>query len=178
MPVIMRMTTVHAVAHRNKRTASELARIGWREQIAEAAHRLYDVDAEFFADAADEDLDRIGVAVKVLIVEMLDQFGARHHAAGMVHQIGQQPVFVRGQLDGVSIHRDASSAGVETNRPASELAFGVTGRTAQQRRHRNPAPCRSSGRARSGSARAWRGRRAATLPAPKCRPSWAGRYRG
>src|SRR5271168_2353502 len=117
MPVMIRMTTVQAVAQRNRRTASELARIGRREQITETAHRLDHIDAELLADAADEDLDRIGVAVEVLVVEMLDELGPRHHAAGMVHQVGQQPVFVRGKLDGVSIYRNAPSAGVETDRP-------------------------------------------------------------
>ena len=108
---------------------------GGREQIAEPAHGLDDVDAELLADAADEHLDGVGIAVEVLVVEMLDQFGARHHAAGVVHQIGQQPVFVAGELDRIAVDRDAAGAGVEPHRPAVELALGVAGRAAQQRAH-------------------------------------------
>ena len=39
------------------------------------------------------------VAIEVLLVQMLDDFAARDDAAGVMHEIGQQPVFVAGQLD-------------------------------------------------------------------------------
>src|ERR1700722_18724908 len=129
----MRITTVRPVAQRNRRNASELARIGRGEQIAETAHRLNHVDAELFADAPDKHLDGVGVAVEILVVKMLDQFGARHDPPGMVHQIRQQPVFVRRQLDRIAVDGDAPGAGVETNRPAGEFALGVTGGSAQPR---------------------------------------------
>src|SRR5262249_16871312 len=110
-PVINRMMTVEAVAETNRRSASELARIARRsEQVAEAAHRLDHVDAELLADTADEHLDRVRVAIEVLIVEVLDQLGARHHPAGVVHQIGEQPILVRCELDGRSIDGDAAGA--------------------------------------------------------------------
>src|SRR5690348_3432733 len=47
-----------------------------RQQIAEPTHGLDDVDVQLLADATDEHFDGVGVAVEVLIVEMLDQFGA------------------------------------------------------------------------------------------------------
>src|SRR4029077_5156004 len=131
----MRIITVRPVAQRNRRKASELARIGRRQQITETAYRLNDIDAELFANAPDEYLDRVGVAVEILIVEMLDRLGARAHASGMMHQIRQQPVFVRGELDRIAVDRDAAGTGIEADRPASEFAFGVTGRAAQQRAH-------------------------------------------
>src|SRR5262249_39596230 len=116
----MRITTVRPVAQRNRRKASELARIGRRQQITETAYRLNDIDAELFANAPDEHLDRVGVAIEILVVEMLDQLGARDHASGMVHQIREQTVFVRGKLDGVAVNRDAAGAGIEANRTAGE----------------------------------------------------------
>jgi len=66
---------------------------------------------------------------------MLDEFGARDHAAGMVHQIGQEPVFVRGQLDRRAVDADAAGPGVEPHRAAAELAAGMAGGAAQQRPH-------------------------------------------
>src|SRR5882757_6680808 len=100
MPVTTRIITVQVVAEKNSRSASELRRIARRrEEIAQPPHRLDDVDAELLADAADEDLDGVGIAVEVLVVEMLDQLAARHHPAGMMHEIGQEPIFVGGQLD-------------------------------------------------------------------------------
>jgi len=71
MPVTIRITTVQTMAHRNKRTASELARIGRRQQITKSSHRLDHVDAELFANAPDENLDRVGVTIEVLVVQML-----------------------------------------------------------------------------------------------------------
>src|SRR5258708_4474386 len=99
MPVTSRITTVQVAAEKNSRSASELARIGGAEEIAETADGLDHVDAELLADAADEHLDGVGVAVEILVVEMLDQLGTRDHAAGVVHQVGEQPILVRGELD-------------------------------------------------------------------------------
>ena len=69
------------------------------DDVAEAARGLDDVDAELLAQPADEDFDRVGIAVEVLLVEMLDDLGARDDAAGVMHQIGQEPVLVAGELD-------------------------------------------------------------------------------
>src|SRR5262247_3811084 len=133
MPVTTRITTVQVVAEKNSRRASELRRIArWSEQIAKPAHGLDDIDAELFANAADEHLDGVGVAVEVLVVEMLDQFAARYHAAGMVHQIREQPVFVRGELDRIAVDAHATGAGVEAHGAAGKLALGVAGGAAQQ----------------------------------------------
>ena len=51
------------------------------DQVAEAAHGLDDVDAELLAQAADEDLDGVRVAVEILVVEVLGQLAARDDAA-------------------------------------------------------------------------------------------------
>jgi len=50
-----------------------------------------------------------------------------------MHEVGEQPIFVRGELDRIAIHRDAPGAGVEPHRPAVELALGVASRASQQR---------------------------------------------
>src|ERR1700749_5317876 len=109
-----RITSTQADAEKNSRTASELRRMlrslcsrgGRRQQISEAPDGLDDVDIQLFADAADEHLDGVGVAVEVLVVEMLDELGARDHAAGVVHQIGQQAILVRGELDRRAVDGD------------------------------------------------------------------------
>src|ERR1700747_1173076 len=123
---MVRITTTQADAEKNSRVASELRRMpaslctggGWRQQISKAADGLDDVHVELLADAANEDLDGVGVAVEVLVVEMRDQLGPRHHAAGMVHQILQQAVFMRGHLDRIAGDRDAVGASVERHRTA------------------------------------------------------------
>src|SRR3954453_17099963 len=104
-----------------------------RQQVAKAPHGLDDVDVHLLADSADEHLDGVRVAVKILVVEMLDQFGARHHAPGVVHQIGQEPVLVRGHLDRVAGYADPSGAGIQRHRPACQLALRVARGAAQQR---------------------------------------------
>src|SRR5262245_39881619 len=133
MPATTSITTVQAAAEKNRRRASELARIGQREQVAEAPHRLYHVDPELFANPSDEDLDRVRVAVEILIVEMLDELSARHDTAGVMHQIGEQSVFMRGQPDWIAVDRYAPGTGVEPHRSAVELALGVAGRATQER---------------------------------------------
>ncbi len=54
MPVMRRITTVQVAAEKNRRSASELARIGRAEQVAETAHGLNHVDAELLANTPDE----------------------------------------------------------------------------------------------------------------------------
>src|SRR5215471_17375364 len=121
MPVTTRITTSQVVAEKNSRSASELRRIARRAQeIAEPAHGLDDVDPELLADTADEHLDGVGVAIEVLVVEMLDQLGARDHTAGVMHQVRQQPILVAGELDRVAVDGDAAGAGVEAHGAAVE----------------------------------------------------------
>ena len=54
------------------------------DRITEAARGLDDVDPELLAQSADEHFDRVRVAVKILLVQVFDDFGARDDASGMV----------------------------------------------------------------------------------------------
>src|SRR5580765_665150 len=63
------------------------------EAIAKTTHRLNEICVQFLAQASDEHFYRIGVAVEILIVKMLDQLGARYDLAPVMSEIGQQPVF-------------------------------------------------------------------------------------
>src|SRR3972149_9366834 len=67
-----------------------------RQTITQAAHRGYEIGAELAAQAADEYLDGVRIAVEVLAVDVLGQLGARHDLALVVHQGGQQAVFLGG----------------------------------------------------------------------------------
>ena len=75
------------------------------------------------------------VAIEVLLVEMLDQLGARHDATVVVHHVGEQPVLVRGELDLLAVAGDARRLGVEPQRPALDLALGVAGGAPHLRAH-------------------------------------------
>jgi hypothetical protein len=108
---------------------------GWRRGDNPARARSDDVHAELLAQPADEDLDGVGVAVEVLIVEMLRQLAPGDDAAHVVHEVGQEPVFVGGQLHRIAVHGDAAGAGVELDRTAGDLAGGVAGGAAQQGAH-------------------------------------------
>src|SRR4029078_2433878 len=109
------MITVQAVADRKRRSASELARMStrvWRrEQISQAPYRLDDIHAEFLATAAAKHFNGIRVAIKILVVEMFDQFRARHNATGMMHQIRKQPVFVACELCWITLDRNKARSG-------------------------------------------------------------------
>src|SRR5690606_2186665 len=56
------------------------------QPVAHAAHGLDQIESDLAAQAADKDFDRIGIAVEILIVEMLDQFRAGNDLALMMHQ--------------------------------------------------------------------------------------------
>src|SRR5207248_5457434 len=128
-PVANRISTGQAVAETNSRSASELVRIARRcQEISEPPDGLDDIDPDLLANAADEHLDSIGIAVEILIVEMLHQLGARHYAPGVVHQVRLQPVFVRREFDWIAFDRHPAGARVESYRPAIEFALGMPGR--------------------------------------------------
>ena len=101
--------------------------------IAEPARGLDDVDAELLAQTADEDLDGVGIAVEILVVEMLDDLAARDDPPRVMHQIGEQPIFVAGQLDRDAVDGHAAGARVEPDRAGDELARRMAGGAAQQR---------------------------------------------
>src|SRR5205823_6556802 len=72
---------------RRRRAISDLSCVTGRgDAVAEPAHRLDEVGRDLLAQAADEHLDGVGVAVKVLVVEVLDELGARHDAVAVQHQ--------------------------------------------------------------------------------------------
>src|SRR5665647_737813 len=100
---------------------------GRRQKVTETPHRLDDVDVKLLADAADEHFDGIGVAVEILVVEMLDQFGARHHAPGVVHEISQKPILMRSHLDRIAGYADPPGAGIQRNRTAGQFGLRVAG---------------------------------------------------
>src|SRR5579871_1000048 len=96
-PATRSATALHNVAATIRRTASELGRIaGFDDAITEAAYGLDQVGRDFLTQPADENLDRIRVAVEVLIIEVLDQLGARDHAVAVMHEVFEHLVFVRG----------------------------------------------------------------------------------
>ena len=103
------------------------------EAVAEATNGGDDIGAQLLADARDKDLDRIGIAVKILIVDMFDQLGAADHLALVMEQVGQQLVFLRGQLDRLAIERDPARTGIEPHLPGDQLARGVARSAADQR---------------------------------------------
>src|SRR5690348_15938211 len=116
-PPARKASTVHTAAAAIRRKASELNLIVLVRRIVETVtqttHSLDEIGVEFLAQAADENLDRVGVAIEVLIVEMFDQFGSRHHFALVMGEIGEQAVFQAGQLHRVAVDRDAAGARVD-----------------------------------------------------------------
>src|SRR5271166_5189473 len=101
--------------------------------IAEAARGLDDVDTELLAQPADEYLDRVRIAVEILLVEVLDNLAARDDPSRVMHQIGEEPVLVAGQSDAGAVDRDASGPRVEPDRADGEIAGRAARRPAQQR---------------------------------------------
>src|SRR3954454_6929887 len=96
-PAIGSTSKFQAAAVAKSRNASELVVIALlRQPVAQAADGLDHVGWDLLAQPADEYLDGVGIAVEVLLVEVLHQLGARHHALVVMHQVGEQAILVRG----------------------------------------------------------------------------------
>src|SRR5690242_1815648 len=111
-----RVHTAAAAIRRDDRDSSlsrRAAQFGIFQRIAKPAHRLNEARVEFLAQAAYEDLDRVGVAVEILVVKMLHQFGARYNLAAMMGKIGEQAIFLAGELDRIAVEGDAAGAGID-----------------------------------------------------------------
>src|SRR3546814_517619 len=107
--------------------------VGVFEAVAEPADRGDHVLAQLLADARHEHLDRVGIAVEILIVNMLDQLGAAHHLALVVQQIAQQLVFLRGQLHRLAGARNLARARVEPHVAGGQFGRGIARSAADQR---------------------------------------------
>ena len=82
MAVAGRTIRVQAAAEAKSRKARELSLIARvRKAVAEPADSLDEILGKLLAQASDEHLDGIRVAVEILLVEMLDQLGTGDHAA-------------------------------------------------------------------------------------------------
>src|SRR3546814_17734039 len=60
--------------------------------------RISDWSSDVCSSDLDEHLDRVRIAVEILIVDMLDQLGTRYDLALVMEQIGQQFILLRRQL--------------------------------------------------------------------------------
>ncbi len=103
------------------------------DPVSEAADRLDQVGRHLLAEPPDEHLDGVGIAIEVLVIEVFDQLGPRHHAVTVVHQVFEHLVLVRGQLDRVAVDRHAPGPAVEAHRADLDLVRGMTGGAPNQR---------------------------------------------
>src|SRR5690606_16873807 len=124
-PATGRISIVDATAVASSRKASELSLIGLLgEPVAKAADGLDQVGRDLLAQPADEDLYRVAVAIEILVVEVLHELGARDDPLVVMHEIGEEAVLVRGQLDRLSVAGHACRSRVEPQRAAFDLAGG------------------------------------------------------
>src|SRR5215467_12361610 len=75
------VTGAHSAGRRgacSRTLALRLRRLRGGQEITKSANCLNHVDAEFFAQASDKDLDRIRITVEILFVKMFDNLASRH----------------------------------------------------------------------------------------------------
>src|SRR5215470_1028446 len=125
MPATGRTSSTQAAAVANSRNARELVLITLREPVAQAANGLDHIGRDLFSQPSDEDLDGVGVAVEILLIKMLDKLGARNDAVVVMHEVGKQPVFMRGELDRLPVQGDARGLGIEAQGPTFDIAPGM-----------------------------------------------------
>src|SRR6185503_18537254 len=101
--------------------------------IAQAPDGAQHVDTQLFPQAADENFDRVGIAIEVLVIEVLDELGAGDDAPLVHHEVAQQTEFERGELDRLAVDGHAGTLGVEHQRSAADLARRMAGAAADER---------------------------------------------
>src|SRR6188508_1514701 len=103
-----------AAADRGRKSACDSGNPdGLLEAVAQAPDGGDDVGPQFLADARHEHLDRVRIAIEILIVDMLDQLGAADDLALVMEQIGQELVLLRGELHRLAVARDLAAARIE-----------------------------------------------------------------
>src|SRR6185369_4921414 len=100
--------------------------------VAKPADGGDDVRAQFLADSGDEHLNRVRIAIEILVVNVLDQLGATDHLALVVHEVGEELVLLRGELDRLAALGHFAGARVEANVAGVELARRVPRGAADQ----------------------------------------------
>ena len=106
---------------------------------------LHDIDAELLAQAPDEHLDGVGVAVEILVVEMFDELGARHDPALVMHEIASRRYSCEVSLTGWP-STDTRAALVSSRTGPQPISLEAW-----------PAARRSSARTRASTSSIWNG---------------------
>src|ERR1700677_2878606 len=101
---------------------------------AQGFDRLDDlVGVELAAQAADQHLDHITVAIEILFVQPFGELTLGDHLTGAQHQVLENAVFETRQLHRRAAYAHRLGACVEFKRPAGEPGAGPTTGTPQQR---------------------------------------------
>src|SRR5690606_32432509 len=87
------------------------------DHVARTAHRMKKRLLEALLDLAAQpgnvDIDDIGLGIKVIVPDILEQHGARHHLPGMTHQIFEQTELARLEGDFLPVPCNAVGEAVE-----------------------------------------------------------------
>ena len=70
-------------------------------------------DPIFLRRLPDKHFDSVRIPIEILIVKMFGQLGSRNHFALMMQKVGQQPIFVGRQLDGIAVNGDPARTEVK-----------------------------------------------------------------
>src|SRR5262249_23523068 len=89
--------------------------------VTQPAHRLNERRAELSPQAADEHLNGIGIAVKVLGIDMLGELALGNHAFSMVHKVRKHAKFMAGQFDLHAFQGHFAGSWIEHKRTAAQL---------------------------------------------------------
>ena len=64
--------------------------------VAEPPMRLDQFRAQLLAQPVDQNFDHVGVAIKILLIQVFRQFSFGYNTVFMPHEMGQCPEFERG----------------------------------------------------------------------------------
>ena len=90
------------------------------------------VGIELLAQPADEDFQHVGVAIEILLVDVLGEVCLRDQFAGVHHQVLEHLVFVTGEVDVGAVDADGLCGEIEHDRAAFEGGLAPPRRAAYQ----------------------------------------------
>src|SRR6185437_7279517 len=92
--------------------------------VSASTYRLDGYEAAFRVQLApqpaDEHFEHVGVAVEILLVDVLGEVGLGNQLAGVQHQVFQHLVFVAGEVDQLAFHRHRLRGGVQLDHAAGQ----------------------------------------------------------
>src|SRR5690606_36198967 len=108
-PPAMLAHTTHKSAPSNRRERRDLRRLTRStENEPLSSYGREERLGKLLANAADQNIEHVRIAIRIARVDVFHELSAAHDTTCVMHQDGENPIFVRGQLERLSVTVETS----------------------------------------------------------------------